>query len=242
MNTQTARHTSCKAGRTFVMQVSVRCRPAYAMAICELSYQERVFVERQAMAAMSDGLSVHATTGGVSMTRALVRKATVGEPLIFTSFQAEREGAWVALAPKFPGDISTVVVDPSDPLVIQGGSLLAYSEGLKPELRYGGVKGVLMQEGLLFIRVRGEGSAVLCSYGGIERIELQAGEAAVIDTGHLVAFSDSMRYSIGLLGSLATASLSGEGLVSRFEGPGTVLIQTRSEGQLRTWLLPERQG
>ena len=218
--------------------MTLRCRPAYAMAICELAHGERVFVEREAMAAMSDGLHVSATTGGTGVARALLRKATVGEPLIFSSFVAEREGAWVALSPKYPGDISTVNLDPNDPLVVQAGSLLAYSEGLAPQLRYGGVRGVLMREGLLFSRMRGEGIAVLSSYGGIERIELQAGEGAVVDTGHLVAFSDAMRYEIGPLGSVTTSALTGEGLVSRFVGPGTVLIQTRSEAQLRSWLDP----
>ncbi len=208
------------------------------MAICSLSYGERLFVERQAMAAMSDGLGVSATTGGTGVARALLRRATVGEAIVFSAFQAERDGAWVAVTPKSPGDIHEIDVDPDVPLVVEAGAILAYGEGLTPQLRYGGVKGVLMREGLLFSRMRGEGTVLLASYGGIEKLELREGEGAIVDTGHLVAFTEGMHYEIGPLGSIATASLTGEGLVSRFQGPGTVLMQTRCEEQLRSWLDP----
>lgn len=223
------------------MNVEVRCRPAYAMAYCRLDYQERVFVEREAMAAMSDHVHVAATTGGTGVARALFRQATVGEGALFSAYTAEVQDAWVALCPRTPGDIATVMIEPDDCLVVQAGSLLAYGEGVQPHVRYGGLRGILMREGLLFIKMSGSGIAVLSAYGGIERLELADGESLIVDTGHLVAFSDTMDYEVGPLGSIATSALTGEGLVSRFTGPGVVLIQTRAEAQLRSWLSPDRK-
>jgi uncharacterized protein (TIGR00266 family) len=228
-----------RVGWVGVVNIDVRGRPSYAMAWCQLEFHERVFVEREAMAAMSDHIHVAASTGGTGVARALVRQAATGESAVFTAYTAEVEGAWVAVCPKLPGDVVQVAVDPGEALVVESGSLLAYSEGVSPHLRYGGVRGVLMREGLVFIKLTGSGVGLLSAYGGIEPIPLEDGQVVVVDTGHIVAFSDSMEYQIGPLGGVATAALSGEGLVAKFTGPGTVLIQTRSEAQLRNWLEPK---
>ena len=205
-----------------------------------LDSAERVFVERSAMAAMSGGVSVRASTGGTSLSKALSRQALGGESLVFSCFEAELTGAWVALAPTLPGDVEMHRLDGGQGLLIQTGSLLAYSEGVDVSMRYGGVRGMLMHEGVAFLHAAGEGDVVISSYGALEQLQLGVDEQLIVDSGHLVAFSAGLRFEVGPLGSLTTAALTGEGLVSRFTGPGSVIIQTRAEQQLRNWLLPDR--
>lgn len=223
------------------MEISLRHQPSYTIAYVMLDGGERVFVERHALAAMSSGVSAKATAGGTGVGRALLRSAFGGEDFIFTCYQAELYDAWIAVAPAYPGDIAVLDIDGTAPMLLQTGSLLAYSDGVDVGMRAGGVRSIVMQEGLAFLRAGGVGSAVISSYGAIEQLAVGDGEHLVVDTGHLVGFSESMPWRLEMLGSAATAALSGEGIVARFEGPGTVILQTRAERELRSWLLPERQ-
>jgi uncharacterized protein (TIGR00266 family) len=221
------------------VQVSIRHEPAYALAYISLDVGERIFVERNAMAAMSGGLRVQASVGGTRVSSALARKIVGNEGVLFTVYEAELFGAWVALAPLRPGDIKVLDLVGSD-FLVQSGSLLCYSEGVDVSLRYGGVRSVVMQEGIAYIRVAGEGSAIITAYGAIERIEIGPDESLIVDTGHLVAFTESMQFTFGPLSSIATAALSGEGIVAKFTGPGSVFLQTRAERDFHNWVFPER--
>jgi uncharacterized protein (AIM24 family) len=58
---------------------------------------------------------------------------------------------------------------------------------------------------------------------------LGAGDTYVVDCGHIVAFEESVTYTIkkaakGIFSTLA----SGEGLVGEYKGPGKIWIQTRN--------------
>lgn len=76
--------------------------------------------------------------------------------------------------------------------------------------------------------------------GGIETFDLAEGQTLVFDSGHVLAFTASMRPSVGPLGSVTTAALSGEDLVAQMHGPGRVWVQTRSVVELGKWLMPEK--
>jgi len=51
-----------------------------------------------------------------------------------------------------------------------------------------------------------------------------------------VAFEDTVQYSVRKAGSWKSTILGGEGLVTDFTGPGRVLLQTRSSGDLIAWI------
>ena len=57
--------------------------------------------------------------------------------------------------------------------------------------------------------------------------EVPAGETYTVDSGHLVAWPETMAYDTRRVGGLKETLLSGEGLVMDFEGPGTLWLQTR---------------
>ena len=94
------------------------------------------------------------------------------------------------------------------------------------------------------IRVAGSGPTLIGAYGGLQRFVLHPGERLVVDTGHLVAWSEKLQLRIGPLGGAVTAVTVGEGLVGQFTAvgePGVVWAQTRSEQQLRSWMFPDRR-
>lgn len=54
------------------------------------------------------------------------------------------------------------------------------------------------------------------------------GEKYIVDNGHLVAWNTKYVLERVASGGLISGMASGEGLVCKFTGPGTVFIQTRN--------------
>ena len=75
----------------------------------------------------------------------------------------------------------------------------------------------------------------------IER-ELDAGATYTIDTGHIVAFPEGMKYEVHKAGTGSRRCCGAEGLVTEFTGPGTVWLQTRSPQDLLGWLKANMPG
>ena len=87
------------------------------------------------------------------------------------------------------------------------------------------------------LKCEGNGTLFVSSYGAVHRVDLEPGEKYTVDNGHMVAFGESIQYSIGKVGGWKTTILGGEGLVCKLEGPGTFYMQTRSEEDHIQWLM-----
>lgn len=221
------------------MQIDVSSRPAYSVAYVRLNAGETVVAESGALVTMSAGVEVAASLSG-GLVQSVARRLVANESLIMARYRATMQGAWVALAPRFPGDLVPVDLVPSNPLYVQSGSLLAHGEYVEVGASVGNLQTVAMREGVTVLAAVGTGPLVIASYGGLERFDLNNGEQIVVDSGHLAAWSANMRMSIGPLSGVVSSVLTGEGIVAQFTGPGTVFVQTRSEQQMRSWLLPDR--
>ncbi len=224
------------------MQVQIRCKPAYAIAYCVLESGETLFVERGAMAAMSTGLDVGAAVGKVG--KALKRKVLGGEGLVYARYTAEVAGSWVAVAPTFPGDVGEIAVTPTKAVLVEAGAVLAHSQNVELDAKVTGLSTVILREGVSMLKITGDGSALVGTYGGLEKLLLAEGESTIVDTGHLVGMTEDVTMKVGPLGSVTASALTGEGLVALLTGgPGgsAIWIQTRAEEQFRTWLFPERE-
>lgn len=222
---------------TFSMRVDVTNAPAYALAYVKMAAGEAVLAEPGSLVSASAGISVSASVQG-GVVRAALRKTFAQESFFQSRYTAVSHGAWVALAPRFPGDI--YVTDVVSPLVVQSGSVLGYAASLQVSAAAGSLSTLLLREGVATASVTGTGTLLLASYGGIDSFELAAGEEMIVDTGHLVAWSQSCDLAVGPLAGPTATAISGEWLVGKVTGPGLVVVQTRSEQQFRSWLLPER--
>lgn len=223
------------------MDIKIECQPAYAMAYISLDVGESVLVEQGAMAAMSAGVSVSAGMGPGGVGKAVMRRAFGGESLFMGRYTAELHGAWVAVTPRYPGDIAEVDIDAGHGYRFEAGSFLAASEEVHVDVKYAGARSVIQREGITMLGVHGQGKALVCSYGGVQRFNLPDGATMIVDTGHLVGMSDTVSMKVGPLSGVATSVITGEGLVAELTGPGCVFVQTRAETQLRSWLFPEKK-
>lgn len=79
---------------------------------------------------------------------------------------------------------------------------------------------------------------MLSCYGAIDRIRLADGEKVVVDSGHMVAFEDTMTFETrrAAKGKTVQSVTSGEGFIMEFSGPGEVMTQSRNPNALIDWL------
>jgi uncharacterized protein (TIGR00266 family) len=225
------------------MDVTIRHSPSFAVARCALAGGEAMKAESGAMSAMSPGVGIEAKVQG-GLMKGLKRSVLGGESLFMTTLTAPGQGGWVDVAARLPGDL--IVLPVGEALNLTKGSYLASSSEVDIDTKWGGFKNLAGGEGGFLLHATGGGQVVVSCYGALEPVELAAGEAIVVDSGHVVAFDPAVSYttrkaSSGMINTLK----SGEGFVMEFTGPGRIYTQTRNPGALVSWLtevLPFSRG
>lgn len=126
------------------------------------------------------------------------------------------------------------------------GSWLCSSDGVEIDTKWGGLKNLAGGEGGFLVRAEGRGQAIAACYGAAEMVTLAPAEVHVLDSGHLVAFSDGVEFTTRKVTSgIMQTVKSGEGLVFEFTGPGQIWTQSRNPDELIGWLtaaLPFSRG
>lgn len=221
------------------MQIHLENAGSYATARLDLAPGERVKAEAGAMMAMSGDLTIETRSGGV--LKGLKRAVMGGESFFQNTFTAGARGGFLWLAPALPGDVIATKLA-GNALIVQDGSYLASAPEVEVDTRFQGARGFFSGEGFVMLRVSGAGDLLLSSYGAIARHDLAAGQEFRVDTGHLVAFTEGMHFETQRIGGLKSTLFSGEGVVSAFQGPGTVWTQSRSNQSFLNWLAQRLPG
>ena len=152
-------------------------------------------------------------------------------------YKAPAEGGEINLAPALPGDMFVLELS-NDTMLVQSGAFVASALTVEINTSWGGAKGFFGSGSLILLKASGSGPLILASYGAIHEVSLAAGQKYTIDTGHIVAFSESMGFQVRRVGGMKSTLLSGEGLVVDLTGPGKLLMQTRSTDAFLSWLIP----
>lgn len=210
------------------MNVDIQHRPGNAAAKIDLTPNETCIAEAGAMIAMSGEISVTTSThkknrGG--LLRA-AKRMLAGESFFLNHFTAGRTAGHVWLAPILPGDMMIYELDREN-LIVQGGSFVASEESVEMDLGWQGFQSLLSGESVFWLHLHGKGKLVLSSYGAIYPIQVDG--AYIVDTGHIVAFQETLNFTITKAGkSWLSSFLGGEGLVCKFNGKGTVWCQSHN--------------
>lgn len=215
----------------------MRQGPAFGVARLVLGPNEPVRVEGGAMMAMSGGVTLQSKAEGGIM-KSLRRAALGGESFFVSTYTAPAQGGFVDIAARLPGDASVYEVRPAAALFIQKGSWLANEVNVALDAKWGGFKNLFGGEGGFIVRAEGHGKVVFACYGALEVWNLEAGQGITVDTGHMVAYEETvqmnMRRASG--GGNVQSIKSGEGLVFEFAGPGRVWTQTRNPSEFLGWI------
>lgn len=219
-----------------ILKYEILYQDAFPIVKAYLNKGETVKAESDAMVSMSNTVDVEGKLEGGILKG--IGRMLAGEKFFFQTLSANRGPGEILLAPSIPGAIVDVDLDGSYGLRVQKDGFLAGTEGISIDTQMQNLtKGLFSGEGFFILKVSGKGTVFINSYGAIHPINLDAGEEVVIDNSHLVAWPDHMQYSIEKASSGWISSFtSGEMLVCRFRGPGTVLIQTRNPRGFGNWI------
>lgn len=217
------------------MNFKIDCRPAAAVLNLSLDPGETITCEVGAMIAMTTGITVETTShkrGKGGLLKGL-KRMFAGENFFLNHFTARHDNQTLMLGPQLMGDI--VHHDLDGTLIVQGSSWLASDEGVELDASFQGLgKAIFSGESVFWLKCSGRGDLFLSSFGAIYEVDVD-GEFTV-DTGHIVAFEDTLDFRIGKASrSLIGSFLGGEGLVCKFSGTGKLYCQSHnppSFGQL----------
>lgn len=204
---------------------------AFAFAEVHMESGDSVYAAPGSMATMRGAVDVGASFGGGNALKAMFRR--YADQTSIMAKYAAKGPALLGLAPEDPGDIAVLDLSRTGPLRIEAGALLAYESTVDIATRVTNVRKMLMSNSAVGLRATGEGKVLVSTFGAMQSTSLAAGERMIVDSGHIVAWSDAMKMKFGPLGGVAKSGLVGEGFVGQFEGPGTVLVQTRQRGHMK---------
>lgn len=226
------------------MQIEFMHQPGNTAARVSLAPGETLTTEGGAMIAMSGHLGLETTThqkgkGGILKA---VKRMFAGESFFMNHFSATDAAGEVWLGSTLAGDMMRYDLD-KETLIVQSGSFVAAAHGVGLDTGWQGFKNFLSGESLFWLRLSGRGPVILNAFGAIYPVEVD-GEY-IVDTGHIVAFSETLEFTLTKAGKSWWASiLGGEGLVCKFQGRGTVWCQSHNPGsfggQLTGFLKPRR--
>jgi uncharacterized protein (TIGR00266 family) len=220
------------------MQFEVKYSPHNSVVRVQLGQGESFTAEAGAMISMSGSIDITTTTqqrssGGILKA---IKRVLSGESFFLNHFSAKNQPGEVWIAPVLPGDIKIVELT-GNGLVVQGSSWLACTSGVSIDLNFQGIKSLFAGESLFWLKAKGTGSLCLSSFGSIYEVEVNGD--AIVDSGHIVAFDDSLSFSLTKAGSSwMSPFLGGEGIVTKFQGRGRVWCQSHSPRSFGMSLAP----
>jgi uncharacterized protein (TIGR00266 family) len=217
----------------------------------ELDPNETAIAESGSFMMMDDGIQMQTIFGDGSQQQGggilgkllgAGKRLLVGESLFMTAFTNTVHGKKrVSFASPYPGKII-----PLD-LRLLGGKVICQKDaflcaakgvsvGIDFQRRLG--TGIFGGEGFIMEKLQGDGMAFVHAGGHVFERELFPGEMIKIDTGCLVALTQTVDYDIQFIGGIRNSIFGGEGLFfATLRGPGKVWIQTLPISRLASRVL-----
>ena len=212
---------------------TVSPKGSYRSVMVELEGDEQFTSEAGVMFRASDNVEIDVTTrsrgGGGLMSG--VRRMMSGESFFLATYKTRNDAPGeIGLAPTLAGDIVVIDCSGIGGWLCAGGSYLGSSDGLSVDTQFQGFRGMLSGESLFFLDVGGRGQLIVSAFGSVREVDIDG--ALTVDTGHVVAFEDSLEYTLGRAGGGWLQSfLSSEGVVMNFSGQGKVYLQSHNPDQ-----------
>jgi uncharacterized protein (AIM24 family) len=176
--------------------------------------------------------------GGGFLSKAMDvgKRMLAGEGMAFQYYRAEGGSGLVTFAGTIPGELKSVELDGSGAWFAERGAMIAAESSLHFDIAFTGLRmGLRGHEGFVLQKYTGAGTLFLAAAGNfIELNPAKYGGTIQAETGNIVAFQDSLQYTIERIGGLnaqtaMTAVFGGEGInLATFRGDGIVILQSTS--------------
>lgn len=216
----------------------------------ELDPNETAIAEAGSFMMMDDGIQMQTIFGDGSQQQSGLmgklfsagKRLLTGESLFMTAYTNVGQGKkQVSFASPYPGKIIALdLMRLGSKIVCQKDSFLCAAKGvsigIEFQKRLG--TGLFGGEGFIMQKVEGDGMAFVHAGGHVMERELRPGELLKIDTGCIVAFTQTVDYDIQFVGGIKNTLFGGEGVFfATLRGPGRVWIQTLPISRLASRIL-----
>jgi uncharacterized protein (TIGR00266 family) len=170
------------------------------------------------------------------------KRLLTGESLFMTAFTNMGQGKKkVSFASPYPGKIIALdLYRHNGKVICQKDSFLCAAKGVSIGIEFQRKlgTGLFGGEGFIMQKLEGDGMAFVHAGGYVLERELQTGEMIKIDTGCIVAFTQTVDYDIQFVGGIKNTIFGGEGLFfATLKGPGKVWIQSLPVSRLASRIL-----
>ncbi len=214
--------------------------------ILSLQPGDSVRAEVGAMLLMNHAIEMQTNAKG-GLLKGLGRMIT-GESFFITNFSnptADQLGQ-VGFSAPYPGKIIPINLDDyNGTLYCQRDAFLCSEDTVDIEMAFTKKigAGLFGGEGFVLQKLTGSGLSFIHTGGTHMQINLKEGETMRIDTGCLVAFSETVDYDIQLQKGFKNMLFGGEGLfLAHLKGPGTVILQTLPFSRIADRILSAARG
>ncbi len=221
------------------MKTEIKGGAAFGYVEVELAAGETLIAESDSMSSMSADLDVTAKLNG-GFWVGLARKFFGGETLFLNHYSNNTSSTRkLTIVQPTPGELLCVELN-GDAICLQPGAFLACTPEITYNLRWAGFVSWFAGEGLFKYTVSGKGNVWFGAYRAL--VEKEVDGEYIVDTSHLVAYDPSFKLKLQLAGGLFSSFFGGEGFVTRMQGKGRVIIQTRSLSGFTGWINPRLGG
>jgi len=214
------------------MNIEVQHRPAYALAVVNLDRDEQVVAEGGAMVSKDTHVTISTAAGKkdqgiIGSLFSGLKRMVAGESFFQNTYQAANQAGTITFAPTHVGDIATHTLDGSRGMLIQSKAYLCSAPTVNVDAKWAGARSFFAGEGMVMLKASGSGAIAFNSFGGIKEVDVNGDW--IVDTGHIVAFEDTLTYKVTRFGGgWKSFIFGGEGFVCSFAGTGKLWIQTRN--------------
>lgn len=218
------------------MKCEIKGSQAFSYLEIELAPGETIITESDAMSSMDAGMDLTAKFNG-GFFKGLLRKYIGGESLFINHFTNNTQRACrMTVVQGTPGELRSRTLD-NDVFYVQPGAFLARTPGVTMGLEWAGLVSFIAREGLFRLKFSGTGEVFYGAYGAL--LEREIDGEYIVDSSHLVAYESGITLKLQLAGGIFSSFFGGEGLVTRVQGKGKIIIQSRSITGLAGWLNPK---
>ncbi|HEX3824096.1 MAG TPA: AIM24 family protein [Mycobacteriales bacterium] len=164
------------------------------------------------------------------------KRVLAGEGMAFQYYKADSGSGLVTFAGTIPGELRAIELDGKVGWFAERGAMIAAESTINFDIAFTGLRmGLRGHEGFVLQKFTGAGTLFVAAAGNfIELNPAKYGGTIQAETGNVVAFSDTVQYTIERVGGLnaqtaMTAMFGGEGInLATFRGEGSVILQSTS--------------
>ncbi len=215
--------------------------PSYAKVIMHLKKNQTVFCNYAALNYMDSSVKVNTKTGGI--ISGLIRSLFTDTSMYQNYFTGTTdEESMISFSSFLPGDIIAMKIKPGETFIIAENGFLAATENIlvSTTTKFKNIftnSPIVMNEISIDKNSNKDGMVWIASYGGFDKIIIDAGKKIKVDSGLFAFANKKYDYTLSTIGNIKSIIFSGHNIMMEFEGPSEIYVRSNNVNKLANFIL-----